>query len=155
MQCVDKQCDSGTTFGHVLGLKVEQALEEGVVVGGLEPGRAAAVADVGVEGRRPHHEAEGVDLRQVDLHLLPAAPLAAPTALRPRHRAVVALARDGGSAAAPAAEEAPPDQGEGALGVVQDVRVHVQPGVAAVQGELVLGAAPALDRDLEDDHEFS
>ena len=47
-----------------------------MVIGGLEPRRTPAVADVSVERRRPHHKAEGVDLRQVDTHLLPAAPRA-------------------------------------------------------------------------------
>ena len=61
----------------MLGLDVEQALQEGVVIGGLEPWRTPAVADVSVERGRSDDKAKSVDFRQIDTHLLPAAALSA------------------------------------------------------------------------------
>lgn len=59
----------------MLGLEMQQALQQRVVIGGLEPRRAPPVAHVGVERSRPDDKAEGVDLSQVHSHLLPAASL--------------------------------------------------------------------------------
>ena len=67
------------TSGLVLGLDVEQALQERMVIGGLEPGRTPAVADVSVERSRTDDEAKSVDFRQIDSHLLPATALSVPS----------------------------------------------------------------------------
>ena len=63
------------TSGLVLRLDVEQALQEGMVIGGLEPWRTPAVADVSIERGRSDDKAKSVNFRQIDPHLLPAAAL--------------------------------------------------------------------------------
>ena len=63
----------------MLGLDVEQALQKGMVIGGLEPRRTPAVADMSIERCRSDDKAKSVDFRQIDTHLLPATALSVPS----------------------------------------------------------------------------